>query len=93
LQDEIKAAVLNICHHLPKSVEPQCSKFVDQYADFIITLLTTVPPKEVCQQMSLCAAVQKQVHLVGENECTWGPSHFCQNLEIAEKCKVSFIFG
>lgn len=26
---------------------------------------------------------------VGLNECTWGPGHWCSNLEIAKKCNVS----
>lgn len=87
-QDEIKDAVLNICSKLPSSVSKQCSKFVDQYASLIISLIDTVPPKQICMQMSLCAAVKKSAFLVGDSECTWGPSHFCSDKQIADKCKV-----
>lgn len=31
--------------------------------------------------------VTKKPYLVGENECTWGPSHWCKNEETANKCK------
>lgn len=64
-RDEIRAAVENVCTVMPKSINAKCVQFIEQYADLIIDLVTTVPPKEVCQQMSLCAAVKKQPHLVG----------------------------
>lgn len=87
-QDEIKQAVENICAIMPNSISKQCTKFIDEYAELIISLIDTVPPKQICQQMSLCAAVQKKMTLVGDSECTWGPSHFCSDVTIADKCKV-----
>lgn len=87
-RDEIRAAVLNVCHVLPKSISKQCSKFIDQYADLIITLIDTLPPKEICGQMGLCPAQKKHAQLLGASECTWGPSHFCSDHKIAEMCKV-----
>lgn len=88
-RDEIRAAVESICTKLPSSISKQCTKFVEQYADLIITLVDTVPPKEICAQMGLCpAAVKKEAHMVGVNECTWGPTHYCSDHKIAEKCKV-----
>lgn len=88
-RDEIRTAVENICTKLPNSVSKQCTKFVEQYADLIITLIDTVPPKQICQQMGLCPAQKAEAHLVGANECTWGPSHFCKDHKIAEACKVN----
>lgn len=90
-RDEIRAAVESICTTMPKSISTQCTKFVEQYADLIITLIDTVPPKEMCAQMGLCAAQKKEAHLLGASECTWGPSHFCSDQKIAETCKVSLI--
>lgn len=87
-RDEIRAAVESICTKLPNSITKQCTKFVEQYADLIITLIDTVPPKEICAQMGLCPAQKKEAHLVGNSECTWGPTHFCSDHKIAEKCKV-----
>lgn len=31
-------------------------------------------------------AVTKKPFLVGDNECTWGPSHWCKDEETATKC-------
>lgn len=87
-RDEIRAAVEGICAKLPNSISKQCTKFVEQYADLIITLLDTLPPKQICEQMGLCPAQKKETYLVGSGECTWGPSHFCSDHKIAEKCKV-----
>lgn len=55
-QTEIKNAIKNVCHSMPKSFADQCSKFIDSYATLIITLIDTTPPKEICGQMKLCAA-------------------------------------
>lgn len=90
-QEEIKEAIENICTIMPKSISKQCTKFIDEYAELILTLIDTVPPKEICVEMGLCVpAVKKQMHLVGESECTWGPTHFCGDIKVAEKCKVSW---
>ncbi|CRK89044.1 CLUMA_CG002523, isoform B [Clunio marinus] len=88
-RDEIRTAVENICTKMPKSISKQCTKFVEEYADLIITLVDTVPPKEICQQMGLCPIQKKEQRLLGESECTWGPSHFCSNEKIAEACKAT----
>lgn len=87
-RDEIRTAVLNICSAMPNSISKQCTKFINQYADLIITLIDTLPPKEICSQMGLCPAVKKVAKLVGESECTWGPTHFCSDSKIAKMCKV-----
>ena len=33
--------------------------------------------------------VPAKVQLLGENECTWGPAHWCLNMDNALKCNVS----
>lgn len=53
-QAEIRHAVENVCHVMPKSVRGPCTKFVDNYADLIVTLLATTPPAKICQQMRMC---------------------------------------
>lgn len=91
-RDQIRQAVENICTVMPKSINGKCVAFIEQYADLIIDLVETLPPKEVCQNLGVCAAVKKTAHLVGASECTWGPSHFCSNHKIAAQCKVSDFF-
>jgi len=88
-RDEIETAVKNICNVMPKSITKQCDKFVDQYADLIIELIDTVPPKEICSQMGMCPAPKKEAKLLGASECTWGPTHFCSDHKIAETCKAT----
>lgn len=65
-QEEIKRAIENICNHMPKTVAKSCDKFVEQYANAIITLIGSVPPKEICQRMQLCFAGLSEV-VTGKN--------------------------
>ncbi|KAK9506482.1 hypothetical protein O3M35_008415 [Rhynocoris fuscipes] len=61
-EEEIKETVYKICNHLPKTVAPQCKNFVQQYADFILDLLSQeIEPKEICTYLNLCG---KAVHLI-----------------------------
>lgn len=53
-QDEIENAVRKICHSLPAKFEAKCKKFIENYADLIIGLLATVPPKELCGELNFC---------------------------------------
>lgn len=53
-QDEIKKAIRAVCGRLPSTIRKQCDTFVDGYASAIISLLSKVPPKEVCQKLQLC---------------------------------------
>lgn len=54
-QKEIEDAVKNICHSFPASFDKQCTKFIDNYATLIISLIDTTPPKQICGQINLCA--------------------------------------
>lgn len=53
-QDEIRHSVENICTKLPRSVAPNCKSFIDQYEELIISMLISVPPKELCGSLNLC---------------------------------------
>lgn len=54
-EEQIKQAVLNVCHKMPKSISPECDNFVQLYADAIIALLIQeVDPAAVCPQLKLC---------------------------------------
>ncbi|EDW16612.2 uncharacterized protein LOC6575135 [Drosophila mojavensis] len=53
-QDEIKKAIRAVCGRLPTTIRKQCDTFIDGYASAIISLLSKVPPKEVCQKLQLC---------------------------------------
>ncbi|GJQ68926.1 Sap-r [Trypoxylus dichotomus] len=52
---EIKHVVENICIHLPKSISPECTSFVDKYADLVIQLLIgSMDPEDICTYVGLC---------------------------------------
>lgn len=53
-QEQIKKAVENVCTVLPKNVRAPCTKFVDNYAELVITLLATTPPAKICEQLKMC---------------------------------------
>uniref|UniRef100_A0A1B6E2D6 Pulmonary surfactant-associated protein B n=1 Tax=Clastoptera arizonana TaxID=38151 RepID=A0A1B6E2D6_9HEMI len=66
-EEEIKNAVLKICQVLPATVRPQCSKFVEKYADLIIELLAaSVDPKGLCTAMKLCPTPDVDILLKGD---------------------------
>lgn len=67
-QKEIEDAVKNICHTLPAKYDAQCSAFVKQYADLIIALVDTVPPKDICKSLSLCATPAELLAAVAETK-------------------------
>lgn len=55
LQDEVKEALEKVCKRMPKSVRPDCTKFVDKYADLVISMLAQeLDPDEVCRELKLC---------------------------------------
>lgn len=53
-QDEIENAVRKICRSLPAKFNVKCKKFIEDYADLIIGLVATVPPKELCGELNFC---------------------------------------
>lgn len=53
-EEEIENAVRKVCHSLPAKFNAKCKKFVEDYADLIIGLLATVPPKELCGELNFC---------------------------------------
>lgn len=51
---QIENAVRQVCHAMPGKYKDKCKKFIENYADLIISLLTTVPPKELCAELNFC---------------------------------------
>lgn len=67
-QKEIEDVVKNICHTLPAKYDAQCSTFIQQYAQLIIALVDTMPPKEICKSLSLCATPADMLAVVAETK-------------------------
>lgn len=53
-QDEIESSVRKVCRALPGKYAVKCKKFIDDYAELVISLLSTVPPKELCSELNFC---------------------------------------
>uniref|UniRef100_A0A6E8VEF0 Saposin n=1 Tax=Anopheles coluzzii TaxID=1518534 RepID=A0A6E8VEF0_ANOCL len=51
---EIENAVRTVCDKMPGTITKQCDKLIDQYGEFIIKFLQTLPPKAICTQLDLC---------------------------------------
>ncbi|XP_075791066.1 prosaposin [Pelodiscus sinensis] len=84
---EIEAALEKVCHFLPKSVSDQCVQFVDQYEPMLLTILTEImDPDFVCRKLGVC--VSSKQHLLGSEECVWGPGYWCKNMETAAQCNA-----
>lgn len=53
-EEEIENAVRRACHALPNKYSVKCNKFIQDYADLIISMVSTVPPKELCSELNFC---------------------------------------
>uniref|UniRef100_A0A182KDI5 Saposin n=1 Tax=Anopheles christyi TaxID=43041 RepID=A0A182KDI5_9DIPT len=48
---EIENAVRTVCDKMPGTITKQCDKLIDQYGEFIIKFLQTLPPQAICTQL------------------------------------------
>lgn len=62
-QDEIRTALEGICSKIPKTLSAKCTKFVDGYAEMVISLLATTPPAKICQELQLCKPPAAEMEL------------------------------
>ncbi|XP_049291934.1 uncharacterized protein LOC125768384 [Anopheles funestus] len=62
---EIENAVRTVCNKMPSTITKQCDKLIDQYGEFIIKFLQTLPPQAICTQLELC---EKQVTSLKQTE-------------------------
>ncbi|XP_074856360.1 prosaposin isoform X2 [Carettochelys insculpta] len=84
---EIEAALEKVCSFLPKSVSDQCVQFVEQYEPALVTILMEImDPNFVCSKLGVC--VLSKPHLLGSEECVWGPGYWCKNMETAAQCNA-----
>ncbi|XP_058821417.1 uncharacterized protein LOC131683436 isoform X2 [Topomyia yanbarensis] len=58
---DIENAVRTVCSKLPNTVTKQCDHLIDQYGQFIIKFLATLPPKEICTRLALCEKQLQQL--------------------------------
>ncbi|XP_059802189.1 prosaposin isoform X2 [Hypanus sabinus] len=86
-EEEIKAALDEVCTLLPKSIQDECDNLVAEYEPLLIqVLLQSLDPDFVCKSIGACTDAKQ--HLLGANECVWGPSYWCKNMETANQCNA-----
>ncbi|KAL5289599.1 PSAP family protein [Megaselia abdita] len=97
--DEIKYLS---CETFPSKYFDKCTEIVDYYAISIQNLIKKgFNENEICNTIGKCMdnegkhsyRVIMDSHktkrtLVGDNECTYGPSHWCSSKEVAKKCDL-----
>lgn len=53
-QVEIEQAVRDICSAFPAKLAGKCKKFVENYADLIISMVSSVSPHDLCGELNMC---------------------------------------
>lgn len=53
-QVDIEQTVRLICSAFPAKMAGKCKKFIDDYADLIISMVTSVSPHDLCGELNMC---------------------------------------
>ncbi|KAL0983714.1 hypothetical protein UPYG_G00131710 [Umbra pygmaea] len=85
-ESEIEDAVRKVCSFLPESVRSECDQLVEQYEPMLVELLLQMmDPDFVCTKLGACPEVRR---LLGVEQCSWGPSYWCKNMDTAKRCNA-----
>jgi saposin len=88
-EQQIIHAVENVCPLMPKSYYSKCISLLETYGTSVIHYLATLGNgKLVCQAVDICPRPRGQVHLLGGDKCTFGPSYWCRSVAHARACKA-----
>ncbi|XP_068424022.1 prosaposin [Clinocottus analis] len=84
---QIEEAVRKVCSFLPDAFQTECDQMIQQYEPVLIQLLLQMlDPDFVCMKVGACPeAVRK---LLGTEQCSWGPTFWCKNMETASRCNA-----
>nr|XP_014343936.1 PREDICTED: prosaposin isoform X1 [Latimeria chalumnae] len=86
-QAEIEDALKKVCSFLPEKMRSQCDQLIAQYEPDIMQLvLQMLDPEFVCTHLGACGTAK--VGLLGKEQCVWGPSYWCKNMETAARCNA-----
>ncbi|XP_061420818.1 LOW QUALITY PROTEIN: prosaposin-like [Lethenteron reissneri] len=87
-KEQIEQALETVCSFLPDAFQQQCDSLVEQYGELLVQLLEqALDPDFVCNKLGACIAARHATPL-GLEECTWGPSFWCQSKENAQRCSA-----
>jgi len=88
-EQQIVHAVQNVCPLMPKSYYLKCTSLLDTYSAHIIPSMTELQNRKlVCQAVDICPRPMGQVHLLGGDKCTYGPSYWCKSVPHAKACNA-----
>ncbi|XP_037127600.1 prosaposin isoform X1 [Syngnathus acus] len=86
-EEQIQEAVRKVCSFLPDSYQTECDQLVEQYEPMMVQmLLQMLDPDFVCLQVGACPEALRR--LLGREQCTFGPSFWCRNMETATQCNA-----
>ncbi|XP_029493774.2 prosaposin-like isoform X1 [Oncorhynchus nerka] len=75
----------SVCLQHPNAI-PKCEMFTKLYGPRLQKVLgSQMDAPDTCERADMCVAVKEQ-HLLGKNQCTWGPSYICRDLKTAQGC-------
>ncbi|XP_068927197.1 prosaposin isoform X2 [Petaurus breviceps papuanus] len=84
----ILAAFEKACSMLPGIYKDECDEFVEQYEPILIAALhDEMNPDSLCLKIRACPKASPKP-LLGTEQCVWGPSYWCKNLETATQCNA-----
>ncbi|KAK1164440.1 hypothetical protein AOXY_G14742 [Acipenser oxyrinchus oxyrinchus] len=85
---EIEAAVQKVCSFLSAAMQEECDQLVEQYEPMLVQLLLQMlDPDFICTKLGACASAAKP-NLLGSEQCSWGPSFWCKNMDTASRCNA-----
>ncbi|XP_051897197.1 prosaposin-like isoform X2 [Pristis pectinata] len=85
---DVDALLVKGCSSLSGTQRFLCEDFVHSYKPQLSMMLQkSQEERDICVELDICIR-KKNVPLLGENECTWGPSHWCKDLETATRCNA-----
>ncbi|XP_078285326.1 prosaposin-like isoform X2 [Rhinoraja longicauda] len=81
--------MMKTCSSMSGVSHLSCEDFVYVYKPQLDMMLhKSENSNDICKELDLCVRMMK-ARLLGENECTWGPRHWCADKAVAARCKAT----
>ncbi|KAI3387470.1 hypothetical protein SNEBB_005919 [Seison nebaliae] len=94
-EHEIIEALTNLCDLLPKADQSTCVSYIDEYAPYVLQLVTQMDdPEKICETINLCGASSTNQHYIDAiksmplsvKSCGHGPKFWCKSEQSAKLC-------
>ncbi|XP_072342153.1 prosaposin-like [Scyliorhinus torazame] len=84
---KVDAILSEACNPYSDVSKSMCEDFIHTNKPQLNNLLQNQEQSDLCGELDFCVR-KEEARLLGLNECTWGPSHWCSSRETAVKCKT-----